>query len=162
MDTAVALVQAYLHLNGYFTVAEYPVLDDTPDGQVRTVTDLDILAYRFPGAGNEDVHSSTRRASEPMRCVVDPALGATVDRADMIVGEVKAGSARLDPALRDATTLQVALARFGCCPAHEAGDVARRLLKTRRAGTGPGTRSEWWLSETPRTPFARASGERSR
>ena len=67
MDTAVALVQAYLHLNGYFTVAEYPVLDDTPDGQVRTVTDLDILAYRFPGAGNEDVHSSTRRASEPMR-----------------------------------------------------------------------------------------------
>jgi hypothetical protein len=25
MDNAVALVQAYLHVNGYFTVAEYPV-----------------------------------------------------------------------------------------------------------------------------------------
>lgn len=27
MDTAVGLVQAYLRVNGYFTVAEYPVLD---------------------------------------------------------------------------------------------------------------------------------------
>lgn len=27
MDNAVALVQAYLHVNGYFTVAEYPVLE---------------------------------------------------------------------------------------------------------------------------------------
>lgn len=27
MDTAVALVQAYLHVNGYFTVTEYPVLE---------------------------------------------------------------------------------------------------------------------------------------
>ena len=50
MDTAVALVQAYLHVNGYFTVAEYPVLEaQCADHQIRTVTDLDILAYRFPG-----------------------------------------------------------------------------------------------------------------
>lgn len=27
MDTAVALVQAYLHVNGYFTVVEFPVLE---------------------------------------------------------------------------------------------------------------------------------------
>ena len=27
MDTCVALVQAYLHVNGYFTVAEYPVFE---------------------------------------------------------------------------------------------------------------------------------------
>jgi len=27
VDTCVALVQAYLHVNGYFTVAEYPVQD---------------------------------------------------------------------------------------------------------------------------------------
>jgi hypothetical protein len=27
MDTAVALTQAYLHVNGYFTVTEYPVLE---------------------------------------------------------------------------------------------------------------------------------------
>ncbi|WP_121255515.1 hypothetical protein [Nocardioides ferulae] len=136
MDTAVALVQAYLHLNGYFTVAEYPVLYDSPDGQVRTVTDLDILAYRFPGAGDVGVHSSTRRASE--RVTVDPALGAPVDRADMIVGEVKEGAARLNRALRDATTLEVALARFGCCPAEEATGLSHTLLTTGRVGTGAG------------------------
>ena len=27
MDTAVALVQAYLNVNGYFAVVEYPVLE---------------------------------------------------------------------------------------------------------------------------------------
>ena len=47
MDTAVALVQAYLRVNGYFTVAEYPVLDATGPGGPRTITDLDILAVRL-------------------------------------------------------------------------------------------------------------------
>ena len=53
MDTAVGLVQAYLRVNGYFTVAEYPVLDATGPGGPRTITDLDILAvrlHRAPGA----------------------------------------------------------------------------------------------------------------
>ncbi|WP_125131640.1 hypothetical protein [Microbacterium sp. 10M-3C3] len=53
MDTAVGLVQAYLRVNGYFTVAEYPVLDATGPGGPRTITDLDILAVRLqraPGA----------------------------------------------------------------------------------------------------------------
>jgi len=30
MDTAVALVQSYLYMNGYFTVTEYPVLELNP------------------------------------------------------------------------------------------------------------------------------------
>ena len=55
MDTAVALVQAYLHVNGYFTVVEHPVLE-LRAGQVRTVTDLDVLAYRLPGAGDDLIH----------------------------------------------------------------------------------------------------------
>ena len=54
MDTAVALVQAYLHVNGYFTVVEHPVLESLRAGQVRTVTDLDVLAYRLPGAGAQE------------------------------------------------------------------------------------------------------------
>lgn len=56
----------------------------------------------------------------------------------MIVGEVKEGAARLNPALRDATTLEVALARFGCCPAEEAAGLSQLLLRTGRAGTGAG------------------------
>ena len=49
MDNAVALVRAYLHVNGYFTVTEYPVLEAARHGGYRTVTDLDVLAVRFPG-----------------------------------------------------------------------------------------------------------------
>ena len=47
MDTAIGLVQAYLRVNGYFTVAEYPVLDATGLAGPRTITDLDILAVRL-------------------------------------------------------------------------------------------------------------------
>ena len=53
MDTAVALVQAYLNVNGYFTVVEYPVLEAYRGGHARSVTDLDVLAFRFPHAGHE-------------------------------------------------------------------------------------------------------------
>ncbi len=45
MDSAVALVQAYLHVNGYFTVAQYPVLEAFRGEHARSVTDLDILAF---------------------------------------------------------------------------------------------------------------------
>lgn len=51
MDHAVALVQAYLQINGYFTVAEYPIIETTGKNHFNTATDLDILAYRFHRAG---------------------------------------------------------------------------------------------------------------
>ena len=79
MDTAVGLVQAYLRVNGYFTVAEYPVLDATGPGGPRTITDLDILAVRLHRAPG---------ASGTVDAPLDPALGAG-GGADMIVGEVK-------------------------------------------------------------------------
>lgn len=43
MDNAVSLVRAYLHVNGYFTVCEYPVLE-AARRSYRAVTDLDVLA----------------------------------------------------------------------------------------------------------------------
>lgn len=46
MDTAVALVQAYLHINGYFTVTEYALVE-VSHRHARSRTDLDILAFRF-------------------------------------------------------------------------------------------------------------------
>jgi hypothetical protein len=49
VDNAVALVQAYLRVNGYFTVAEYPVMEAMRTGY-RTLTDIDILGVRFPHA----------------------------------------------------------------------------------------------------------------
>ncbi len=50
MDTAVSLVNAYLHLNGYFTVTEYQVTETHRRG-ARARTDIDVLGVRFAGAG---------------------------------------------------------------------------------------------------------------
>jgi hypothetical protein len=133
MDTAVALVQSYLHVNGYFTVVEYPVVETRRSGPPRTVTDLDVLAFRFPRAhagmtgepGYADLAESVQAP--------DPALGCPVDRADMIVGEVKEGAARFNPAIRDPFALEVGLVRFGCCEPAEAPDLVRRLLATGEA-----------------------------
>jgi hypothetical protein len=121
VDHAVALVEAYLRVNGYLTVAEYPVLDAPRHGPVQPVTDLDILAIRLATG-----HDSRRG---PRRPEVDPALGAHPDRADMIVGEVKEGAPRVNRALREPRALQAALTRFGCCTADEADDVVARLLR---------------------------------
>ncbi len=50
MDNAVALVQAYLRINGYFTVAEYTILRSHGADGVQMATDIHIMAFRFPGA----------------------------------------------------------------------------------------------------------------
>ncbi|HUR80896.1 MAG TPA: hypothetical protein VM733_09025 [Thermoanaerobaculia bacterium] len=48
MDNAVALVRAYLQLNGSFTIAEYPVVRKTGDGSFRTLTEVDVAAFHLP------------------------------------------------------------------------------------------------------------------
>lgn len=137
MDHAVALVQAYLHVNGYLTVTEYPVLEALRHGY-RTATDLDILAFRFPGAGRL---APARQAGHGEDSYApDPVLGATADRADMLIGEVKEGRARLNPAARDREVLAAALARFGCCSAHQAGGAVDDLLRRGHATTPCGHR----------------------
>jgi hypothetical protein len=105
----------------------------------RTVTDLDILAVRFPRAKVDMIRRDgprsvvVKEASNP-----DPVLGCPADSPDMIVGEVKEGSARFNDAARDPAVLAVALARFGCCGADHAMDIARRLITDGRAGTPEG------------------------
>ena len=127
MDTAVALVQAYLHVNGYFTVAEYPVLEAYRGDHARTVTDLDILAVRFAGAAHEVIRGRRRQTFAPSR-ETDPLLRCPTDRPDMIVGEVKEGAARFNAAMRDPAVLTVALTRFGCCQPDHARGVVQELL----------------------------------
>ena len=51
MDHAVSLVQAYLQLNGYFTSAEYPIMSGNVRKGYRSVTDIDVIAFRFPMGG---------------------------------------------------------------------------------------------------------------
>ena len=122
MDTAVGLVQAYLRVNGYFTVAEYPVLDATGPAGPRTITDLDILAVRLHRAPG---------ASGTVDAPLDPALGAG-GGADMIVGEVKEGRPHPNPAMRDPAVLEAAFTRFGCCAPEDAARLVAELLETGR------------------------------
>ena len=104
MDNAVALVRAYLHVNGYFTVTEYPVLEAARHGGYRTVTDLDVLAVRFPGAGRRVLGRGGRHRFE-----TDPALRVPADRPDMLVAEVKEGRGRFNEATLDAAVIEAAL-----------------------------------------------------
>jgi hypothetical protein len=138
MDTAVALVQAYLHVNGYFTVAEYPVLEAYRGDHARSVTDLDILAFRFAGVGHDIIHRGGRSPLGGRTMTPDPVLGCPPDRPDMIVGEVKEGAARLNEAMRNPVVLEVALTRFGCCPAGQASELTRQLLSRGSASTPGG------------------------
>lgn len=124
MDNAVALVRAYLHVNGYFTVTEYPVIEAKAPGEYRAVTDLDVLAFRFPGAGRlvTGDDGGPLEGLEP-----DPELGVPADRADMLVGEVKEGKAVLNAGATDPAVLRAALVRFGCCPAEQVDAVVGEL-----------------------------------
>jgi len=124
VDTAVALVQSYLYMNGYFTVTEYPVLELLADGEVRTVTDVDVLAVRFPGAGRATVGHTTKGS----RIECDPELGPSEDHIDLIIGEVKEGRAELNEASRDPDVLHAILHRFGRVDEDTAKDIVRQLL----------------------------------
>jgi hypothetical protein len=108
MDTAVALVKTYLQANGFFTVTEYPILESI-GLTTRTVTDIDVLALRFRGAGGLTSDSPTGG----IRIEPDPALGISDAQIEVIIGEVKEGAAELNKAARDPAVIAAALRRFG-------------------------------------------------
>lgn len=127
MDTAVSLVQAYLRINGYFTVTEYPVIASGRRHEYHAATDLDVLALRFSGAGR--LVPGRRPGLDEDRTVVDEALRAPDGHADMLIGEVKEGRAALNAAASDPGVLRAVIAGFGCCPRAEAPRIAETLLR---------------------------------
>lgn len=136
MDTAVSLVQSYLYLNGYFTVTEYPILQLMSTGEYRTITDVDVLAMRFPGAGRLDATSLERGRV----VAVDPALGVDDEHVDLIIGEVKEGAASLNPSARDPQVLRAALHRFGVLGHEGLDELVDRLEASSAAVHESGTR----------------------
>jgi len=134
MDTAVALVQSYLYMNGYFTVTEYPVLELMSDGEYRTVTDVDVLAVRIPGAGRDDNDVSGSFVS------VDPDLDVDLKRIDLIIAEVKEGRAELNASARDPKVLRAALNRFGALGEERVSRVIADLLDDGAADPPDGPR----------------------
>lgn len=137
MDNAVALVQAYLRINGYFTVAEYPILETHGKNAVQMATDIDILAFRFPGAIRQVVGKRNEKWQQGLS-IPDPDLKVPSGAPDMIIGEVKEGRAHLNKSMRNPSIVSAALARFGCCAAKHAEGTAQKLLAAGRAKTPEG------------------------
>lgn len=135
MDHAVALVEAYLQINGYFTVAEYPVIESLGKEHYGVATDLDILAFRFPGAGRLIPGRGDSKVFAP-----DPALGIEGDTADMLIGEVKEGRAELNRNARDPDVLRTVLARFGCCSLRDVDTTVQQLIQKGHTVTHEGHR----------------------
>ena len=133
MDHAVALVQAYLQLNGYFTSAEYPIIAGAGRG-FRTITDIDILAFRFPSG--EPMAKKTRKAPKGLDISgLDPGLAVPIGSIDMIIGEVKEGRVNINSGIRDPEVLNAVINRFG-----QVGDpnrVVQHLLGTGTAEIPP-------------------------
>jgi len=114
MDTAVGLVRAYLQLNGYFTISEYPVVRKVGDGRYRALTDVDVAGYHLPG-GEPDF-------------APDPILQVPGDRPDILIGEVKEGLAAINESVNDPEVVAKILRRFAGCSASEAATASRTLL----------------------------------
>jgi hypothetical protein len=127
MDTAVSLVKAYLELCGYFVLAELPVRAPDTHGY-HDVTDLDVVAVRFP----HTPHTLPWRAARPLEVFLsaDSTLDSFTDGVDVIIGEVKEGEARINPALHRAETIAFALRRVGCCPEEAVEEEARAIAHT--------------------------------
>lgn len=117
MNAGVRLVQAYLHLSGYFTVSELPVIRGLRGGRFEEVTDLDLLAVRFPRAEYVVPRRYGKRDQDaPLHLEHDPRLVDDPDVVDVIIAEVKEGKARVNDALRRGEALETALRRAGCVP----------------------------------------------
>lgn len=129
MDPAVGLVQAYLRVNGFFTVTEYPIVARTRGGSV-TLTDVDVLAVRFPGAG--------RRVPDVLRggatLASDAKLVTDSEGMDMIIGEVKEGRAKVNKSAYSLPVVETVIRRFGCC-ARDPAAIARAVIRGKTANT---------------------------
>ncbi len=135
MDVSTSLVQAYLHVNGYFTATDYPLVESLPDQGPRMLTDIDMLAIRLhhkaglKGQGRND----SSKVRGPVTVQTDPELACPRDHTDMIVAEVKQGRAHVNPGSRNRQVLAAALVRFGCCGTEEATSLVKALLQHGRA-----------------------------
>jgi hypothetical protein len=134
-DHAVALVEAYLQLNGYFTSAEYPILARAGRGGAQMITDIDIMAFRFPSGLPA---ATKRRAPRGLDLSdLDPGLGVSPNTVDMVIGEVKEGRVNINTGIRDRDVLRAVISRLGDAAGHEEG-IIENLLDTGTATLGSG------------------------
>ncbi len=110
MDIAVNLVESYLRLNGYLTITEVDVQELGESGKYESITDVDVLAVRYPG----DLYAADIDHDPESRLLLihAPALLLADGMVDVIVGEVKQGPAGLNPAITRHEVLHHILGRL--------------------------------------------------
>lgn len=129
MDNAVALVQAYLRLNGFLTVTEFPILEAMRRGEGRAGAEIDVVGVRFPGAGVPVTGAGMVRETFH----IDPLLAPRGDAIEVLFGQVREDHAELDQTVTDPLVVRAALLRFGCCTLAEVGAVVGTLIRTGEA-----------------------------
>ncbi|KAA0225905.1 MAG: hypothetical protein AKCLJLPJ_01499 [Fimbriimonadales bacterium] len=132
IEPAVGLVQAYLRLNGFFTVTEYPVMGIGQHG-AYSLTDVDLLAVRFPNA-QQWIGGKGHRG---FGLENDPILEIEPHCIQMVIGEVKEGKPRLNENAITPRVIETVIRRFGCCEENPR-DVAQRVVSHGRANTHVG------------------------
>lgn len=110
MDIAVNLVENYLRLNGYLTLSEFEVARRISKGHYKTVTDVDIMAVRFPG--DLFISDPHIESEAELLLVHDPVLQLAADTIDVVIGEVKQGQAELNVNIKDHSVLHTMLHRI--------------------------------------------------
>ena len=110
MDIAVNLVESYLRLNGYLTLTEVDVQQLGRGGKYESITDVDVLAVRYPG--NLFAVDVDHEPDGRLLLIDDPGLFLADRMVDVIVGEVKQGPAKLNPAITRHEVLHQMLRRL--------------------------------------------------
>ena len=131
MDIAVNLVENYLRLNGYLTLSEFEIQQRRQRGGWSTVTDIDMVAIRFPAPPQAgDAHSGSGGEEEcRMVLIEDEGLDLEDDTIDLIIGEVKQGEAVLNSGLTSHAALHTILSRFEWLFSVDLHDVIDRLQR---------------------------------
>src|SRR5207244_188490 len=80
----------------------------------RTITDIDVLAFRFPDGLPTTSMSRRKRTPRGLdTSELDPGLGATAESIDMIIGEVKEGRVGINDGVRNPSVLKTVIRRLG-------------------------------------------------
>lgn len=125
-------MQAYLRLNGFFTVTEYPIIGQGRHG-AYSLTDVDVLGVRFPNAQ----HWISSKGHKGYGLENDPILDIEPHCIQMIIGEVKEGKSKLNANAYSPSVIETVIRRFGCCN-EDPRDVALLVIEQGRAETHVG------------------------
>ena len=129
MDAAISLVESFMRLNGYLTVSEWQVVGRNERGEWDTVTDIDLLAVRFP---HDSLIADSHLPEDREALIVTSDLLSTDDQAiDVVIGEIKQGDAVFNTAMSRHEPIHMALSRLAWLYPGEVMDNVVADLATR-------------------------------